>query len=123
MSATARASKGAALLDRRGPTDWALRVRLDDFDVSRASLCVLAQVYGEYGTGTRRLGVFGGTGAHDSGFDSYLWFSPLLNRAWQKEIRSRQAIARVRLRNTVPLKPVKKPRPIPRHRKLVGSSR
>lgn len=94
-----RVNRGAKLLDERGPTDWRLRVDLDELDMW--SDCVLAQVYRSepgYGNGYDRglqalgLGVHGSVtlGVHGSVTHGFLPSTPSARRLtaeWKRQLR------------------------------------
>lgn len=91
-----RVDLGAALLDEKVP-GWRTKVDLDIFELRSTEDCILGQVFGDYGVGTRELGLNReAQAAH--GFDlkvedylsdeEYYLFS-LLEDAWYMELKSK----------------------------------
>lgn len=94
----AEVEAGVELLDREEP-DWALNVVLDKLGMANigGGKCVLAQVFGSYKEGLKRLNLTG-IQAKRYGFDISFFpgiFTgiiafPVLTAAWKTEIESRQ---------------------------------
>jgi len=105
MSAIAeRVAKGAALLDEKGPTDWASEINLEALDIVSTSNCILGQLYGGYYTGQSNLEELDSDGyvievvSWEWGFSLVDWDAyydgntserDLLWEAWQDEILDR----------------------------------
>lgn len=85
---TWKVRNGVALLDARGPADWALAVDADRLNIRHVRWCVLGQVYGHYDRGKRRLRLKCGDAAR-CGFiiGPFDWRT---TRAWRQEILKRQ---------------------------------
>lgn len=66
----ARVQRGIALLDEKGPSDWRSRIDLTTLDIDDATLCILAQLYGDYHTGCEAIGIADdlGAAAEEAGF-------------------------------------------------------
>ena len=98
-----RVDAGAALLDREDP-GWALHVDLDKLGMANigGKHCVLAQTFGSYGAGLRRLKLTRAEGTRH-GFDLRLISGiftgiiafPVLTAAWKMEIEARQHVKAV----------------------------
>lgn len=98
------AARGAKLLDRHRP-GWWREVRLTKLDQGKPyprddddCSCVLAQLYGSYGTGLEPLskeGLWSNGGVYLHGFDAET-FTDLsaLTEAWKDEIRARRKVPR-----------------------------
>ena len=84
-----RVARGAALLDQDLP-DWEKRVTLETLDIASRDACILAECYGGYHAGLKKLGV-GVRSARSLGFNLY---SPLdaqaLRDAWRRFITARR---------------------------------
>lgn len=90
-----RASQGAALLDRDVPY-WALRIDLDRLRLSSARRCVLAQVYGDFNRGRRRLGLWATWDTRNVGFACYTpWGYLRVEREWRQLVADRQKFSAV----------------------------
>lgn len=106
LDAGVRASRGAALLDKRQP-GWAQRVDVERLNLGSDRGCVLGQLFGDYLTGAEGLS---GHPWHSplftawatrNGFDApaattgrdggYLTAYRLLTDAWRREVAARQA--------------------------------
>lgn len=75
---------GLGLLDREKP-DWHAKVNADTLDMREDNLYVLGQVFGDYYSGCKALGLYSGM---------YWGFNhtniPELNRMWKQIVRERQ---------------------------------
>jgi hypothetical protein len=106
--ASQRVARGAAFLDEADP-GWYRRVDATTLELSSGSACVLGQLHGEYRLGLGRSRLVDPSSAplaslspSDYGFQAVYGADAALqdrdygylNRAWQKEVRRRQAAAR-----------------------------
>ena len=81
-----RARRGAALLDERGPKDWARRIDTSDyFTIDHPCRCVVGQLYGRFVVGCKTLGV-SSLDVINHGFADA---DTALDDAWREEIRLR----------------------------------
>lgn len=87
--------RGAELLDDKAPLWWN-RVDTENFNIRSTDKCILRQVYGNYGTGLRILGL-GYANAAEYGFvcgESYLLGTCICNdltSAWIALIEEKRA--------------------------------
>lgn len=84
--ASERASRGARLLDEKGPEEWAIKIDTIHLDVRYPEKCILGQLYGGYGKGLRAVG---SPPYVDYGFDCHSDDNDVLVQAWLVEIQNR----------------------------------
>jgi hypothetical protein len=89
--------RGASLLDELAQAGWENQVDLDTLDTNHALLCVLGQLYGDYGAGCEAVLRHAITGRGDPvhyGFDSpgrQPAGCALLTEEWCQLLRDRRA--------------------------------
>lgn len=90
MSVAGRVARGVKLLDENLP-DWFNHVNPDILDMGHIYLCVLGQVFGDWGLGCSRLGI-DSMNSDNYGFDGYSKMDYLLVEAeWRRVIRERRS--------------------------------
>jgi hypothetical protein len=83
---------GATLLDAKAP-DWLEKIDLDKLNVATHSFCVLAQVFGSYTEGLRKLGLtdeeaknHGFQTRHERTPQEHALYREQVNAAWRWEV-------------------------------------
>ena len=82
-------ARGIELLDQKMP-GWAAKIDLDILRMSSCHVCILGQLYTEYGLGLSALGLSKG---RDHGFDVPTLFHSdheVLTAAWREAIEARR---------------------------------
>ena len=90
MSVEDRVARGVKLLEVDLP-DWFNHVNLGILDMGNIYLCVLGQIFGDWGLGCSRLGI-DSTICDYYGFDGYTKMDYLLLEAeWARVVRERRS--------------------------------
>lgn len=87
-----RVAAGAAWLDANLP-DWEARIDLERLDLSEAKLCILGQLFGDYGNKASRNARFSDKGLESGnrGFNTYSGGYEPLTAEWRHLIEARRA--------------------------------
>lgn len=79
-------SKGIALLDEHGPSDWRLKVDLSILDMDNMQYCILGQVYRGFPVGLHILAEKANFSVREFGFDGPFAWLEACGEEWKRQL-------------------------------------